>query len=117
MRRWERGLPYDHCGNCGARLDDYPMLVIDLPQLSPTRRRRLRCRACAGEEPDLEQLEAWDIAHEPPAPVVPVPAADPLAVPLPGLSTAELIRARLEQVIPELRDVKMQQAGDVDDDT
>lgn len=69
MKTWERARIDARCGGCTVRLKpETPVLVVTLPQLEPTTRRRFRCEACAlarfNEQPNQTQLDAFDEAEE-----------------------------------------------------
>lgn len=79
MRVWERVTeePGEACGGCGQRQPfDAPVWVIYLPNLSPLRRRRIRCVACAqkaGEAVNEAELAQFVPAEREPLPPVVVP--------------------------------------------
>lgn len=59
MKGWERVVAEggEACGFCEKRQSiGTPVLVIYLTDLSPVRRRRIRCQACANEPVNEEQL-------------------------------------------------------------
>jgi hypothetical protein len=60
---WERARHGgETCGRCEGRLaEGAPVHVISLPQLGPTAPRRIRCVTCAGQAPNLDELEAFDM--------------------------------------------------------
>jgi len=63
MRRWERARDTDRCGNCDSpQVEDTPIVV-----LTPIGdRRRIRCASCMNEAPNLDELEAFDVAKAEP---------------------------------------------------
>jgi hypothetical protein len=61
MKRWVRAIGDTWCGSCSDVIREKdPMLVIE----TGDGRKFRRCRSCAGEPPDVEQLEREDIQRE-----------------------------------------------------
>lgn len=54
MKTWQRAPFAVKCGNCGTVLKQgAPMLLIELPGVT---RKRRRCKACAGEPVNWDQI-------------------------------------------------------------